>query len=306
MSHLQVSNLIFPEHKTEFDSLGGANFDLFKVFVLKVIGLFIKHQDGRYFLLLSLSEAEHLRSVMHRRHGLPLVEDEVSVDSATDSHTMARLWLLSDISAVIVGSSAGEILNSPTQQSAMVTSFRFLNSETHFDGQSLSVLLRVLDRNACDDREKWWTEVRACRRRRQGELSVSAPVRTAFTCASELKYFEHKAVVQRTQKAMEDKGMRVFDAFRSFNSSNSGTLNCSELYGGLEHLDLRLVPDQIYDLMNRMAEQQVGLASYSEFRKMFHTAEDEVESRGVHASGESSFEKIDPKPIPELHEEKKV
>ena len=56
------------------------------------------------------------------------------------------------------------------QHVAMVQCFRFLNSETHFDDKALTVLLRVLGQDDREHREKWWTEVRACRRRKQEPL----------------------------------------------------------------------------------------------------------------------------------------
>ena len=36
--------------------------------------------------------------------------------------------------------------------------------------------------------------------------------------------------------ALFERGLLVYDAFRAFNSSNSGLLSCSELYGALDFL----------------------------------------------------------------------
>jgi hypothetical protein len=52
----------------------------------------------------------------------------------------------------------------------MVNCFRFLNNDMHFDDKALTVLLRVLSDDDKEYREKWWTEVRACRRRKQESL----------------------------------------------------------------------------------------------------------------------------------------
>ena len=91
--------------------------------------------------------------------------------------------------------------------------------------------------------------------------------------------------------------MFVFDAFRAFNSSHSGLLSCSEFYGGLEWLNIRLTPDQIYDLVRKIAVDNEGLISYLDFKRVFQGADDEFESRGEDAD---SFGVVQPKKIPEL------
>ena len=60
-----------------------------------------------------------------------------------------------------------------SQYASMVQCFRFLNSETFFDDKALTVLLRVLCEDDKEYREKWWTEVRACRRRKQEPLGAA-------------------------------------------------------------------------------------------------------------------------------------
>lgn len=303
---------------------GGITYIVFKRMVISIILMFIRENDGRYYVLLSLPEAEHMRGVFHSRVGVPLlgmvnesvtefvmedgnlVEKQVAPSKPVNegASTFASLWLLSDSTDVLLESSHRSTTASAPQHAAMCNSFRYLNSDVFFDSQSLSVLLRLLDTNSCSEREKWWTDIRSCRRRRQVELTNTAPIRTVFSSPSEFKYLEFKAIVQRVLYGLQQKGMLVFDAFRSFNSSNTGFMNCSELYGGLESLGIKLVPDQIYDIVRKVGIEQVGLISYADFRRVFHTSEEDVESRGVSADGgNSSFETVEPKPIPELFEE---
>ena len=66
---------------------------------------------------------------------------------------------------------------------------------------------------------------------------------------------EFRAVVERVQYAFREKGMLVFDAFRAMNSSNSGLMTCSELYGGLEFLGIQFSPEQVYELVRKVARR---------------------------------------------------
>jgi hypothetical protein len=84
-----------------------------------------------------------------------------------------------------------------------------------------------------------------------------------FNTTTEFQFMEFKAVVDRVQWALRERGMLVFDAFRAFNSSNSGLMTCSELYGGLDFLGIPFTPEQVYDLVRKVAIQNdVSLFCY--------------------------------------------
>ena len=249
--YVSVSDLLL-----KYDTrLSGFTYDVFKIMVKDLANQF-KKQEGRYYVLLSLEEAEHFRGVIHGRRGLPLLPSETNTSApltAMVAKTTAALWVLADTSAFMLGASSGFTPAPPAQHSAMLNSFRFMNSDVFFDDKSLAVLLRVLEGNSCEEREKWWTDVRACRRRRQIACDATMPVVTVFNTTTEFQFMEFKAVVDRVQWALREKGMLVFDAFRAFNSSNSGLMTCSELYGGLDFLGIPFTPDQVYDLVKKLA-----------------------------------------------------
>ena len=235
----------------------GVTYDVFKTMVKELANQF-KKQEGRYYVLLSLEEAEHFRGVIHGRRGLPLLPSESTASATTGAmvaKTTAALWVLADAEATLLGASRGFTAAPPAQHSAMLNSFRFMNSDVFFDYKSLTVLLRLLELSSCDDRNKWWTDVRACRRRRQIAPNASMPVSILFNTTTEFQFMEFKAVVDRVQWALREKGMLVFDAFRAFNSSNSGLMTCSELYGGLDFLGIPFTPDQVYDLVKKLSIQ---------------------------------------------------
>ena len=255
----------------------GFDFEIFKTMVKDLANQF-KKQEGRYYVLLSLEEAEHFRAVIHGRKNKRLllsecqdvtsVTGDVNIDMNMTMNmnmnnnnsnknniavTTAALWVISDFNAFMLGSSYGFSPAPSAQQSAMVNSFRFLNSDVYFDDKSITVLLRVLEGNTCEGREKWWTDVRACRRRRQIACDATMPVGTVFNTTTEFQFMEFKAVVERVRWALKEKGFLVFDAFRAFNSSNSGLMTCSELYGGLDFLGIPFTSEQVYDLVRKVA-----------------------------------------------------
>ena len=64
--------------------------------------------------------------------------------------------------------------------------------------------------------------------------------------------------------------MNVLDAFRAFDYANNGQLSCSELYGGLDWLGLRVTPGQIYDIVRNIDKENTGMVNFTEFRDAFH------------------------------------
>jgi hypothetical protein len=228
---------------------GGFTFGVFKEMILELAQQFRK-QEGRFYVLLSLDEAEHFRGFMHARKGQSLIEGEKGAAS-----TAAALWMMGDYDATLLEASSGFVAASGSQQSAMIDCYRFMNSDTYYNNISLTVLLRTLESDPCESREKWWTIVRACRRRRQVSIDSTIPISTVFSTKDEFEFMEFKAIIKRVQTGLQDRGMLIFDAFRSFNSSNSGLLSCSEFYGAMEYLGITFTPQQVYDIVRKVAVQ---------------------------------------------------
>ena len=293
------------------DVTNGTGFDQVRR-IIEMNAMAFRKQEGRFYVLLSLDEAEHMRSVLHQRVGycltttnlLPYGGSNQPAAEGTPSNTLATLWSFNDDSAFLLGSNIRNL--SPVtgrQHRAMISSYRFVNSGMYFDDHSLMQLFRILRSSPCEEREAWWSDVRACRRRVQIPMDASVPVGKLFSIQDEYVFLEYKAVIHVIRMGLQEKGMYVFDAFRAFNSSNTGLLTCSELYGATEWLGLPFTPNQIYDLVKRIGIDHYGLVSYEDFKRAFFGADDDIESRGVTAH---SFGIVPPKPIPEIFERKKV
>ena len=128
-------------------------FDRFRALVKDLASQF-KKDEGRYYVLLSLEEAEHFRGFLHGRYGEPLVPTEETLETLSLMSspagkdvlrvTTAALWVVADAAAFLLTDSFGFAAAPPAQHAAMVNSYRYLNSDEHFDDQGIIVLLRLL------------------------------------------------------------------------------------------------------------------------------------------------------------------
>jgi hypothetical protein len=300
----------------------GINFPAFKAVVASLTAQFKRSENtgGKYYALLSLEEAEHLRGVFHARKGAPVIPKEsipaghnahaaaavaasaptntngkggaqttadtmmaeaagvanwfmaVSKDAAHaieesmharhrrgENITYVALWMLSDDKMTMLDQTERKTVPSERQQVthphhiSMTNCYRFVNSDTHYSDSAIAVLLRVMEENPMNERLQWWIDIRATRRRRQIPIDKSMPIHHMFDSPNEYAFMAFKGHVTRVLLELQDKGMLVFDAFRAFNYSNSGALNCSELYGGMEFLGIPFTPEQIYDFMRQLS-----------------------------------------------------
>jgi Ca2+-binding EF-hand superfamily protein len=284
-------------------SYNGITYGLFRQIFMDLERSF-RYMDDRCYILLSLEEAEHMRGILHSRDTTydTLIPEE-GYDNTPDARvTTCALWLMGDHDATLLAHSKGwkkKPVNGPHQ--SMVSCFRYINSDIYFNANSLILLLRVLEVNTCENREKWWTDIRACRRRRQVSWDISVPISTVFQTVTEIEYVEYAVTISRIQSELQEKGMLLYDAFRAMNSSASGLLSCSELFGGLDFLDIPFEKEEVYALVRKLSVQNDGTVSYVDFKRTFATSDSELESRNAGDEG-TFFETIPPHKIPELHE----
>jgi Ca2+-binding EF-hand superfamily protein len=296
-------DIITLQYKDLMLSKGGFTFGVFQEFV-KNLTMMFKKQVGKFYVLLSLQEAEHFRGILHSRQHLPLVSTEMQVPSPGST---ACLWFMQENEMTILATSKGFSPASSSNHNSMVNSFRFMNSDTHYSEKGLTILLRVLEGEKIENRESWFLDVRQCRRRRQVAIDATLPIDTVFNTKAEFEFMEYKTTINRFQVALEDTGMGLSDAFRAINSSNSGLITCSELYGGLEFFGIPFTPQQVYDFVKKITIHNEGLISYEDFRLALCGAEKDsdkdTDSSRVEDVGDNSgamFEPIPPRMIPEL------
>jgi len=160
--------------------------------------------------------------------------------------------------------------------------------------------LRVLQSTDCQKRLDFFTQVRACRRRQQNSIESQA-ISRLFTTPDEFYLLNQRALYSQIRERLEERGLGIRDAFIAFDYNNDAILTCSELYGGLEWLGLRLTPEDIYSMVQDMNTSQKGTILYKEFKAALKDPyADENAPDRIAAVGVFDKVRIEPKQIVEL------
>ena len=141
---------------------------------------------------------------------------------------------------------------------------RFLSSETDYTPRAQHLLLRCLQANEPKERQAFFSEVRACRRRRQDAwegYEVAAILREP----SEFALFELRALLAATHRRLRARGLAPRQAFHAFNSSRTGLMSCSELYSSLRWLQLQPSVDLVHEAMRRLDTDDDGCLTVDDF-----------------------------------------
>jgi len=186
-------------------------------------------QEGRYFVGLSLEEAEHLRGCMHLMgaHDSRFDSSYFALRSITNRESVLNNSLLDTYGKP----PEGKVHQLHTVEELL----RFLNCSEGFQHRDLNILLRALHPTDKGNRLPWWLDVRSCRRRAQTPYE-QLPIARVFITASEFDSIKVKALVSRLRWALVKLRMSPADAFRKINTLQTGTLTKAELQNGLEWL----------------------------------------------------------------------
>lgn len=118
---------------------------------LKLIG--DDKKDQRYFVLLSLEEAESIRAALHvavHRGSLSVIpEGRVAIALR---HVASKFALLDSSHHFNVEKQRLVMIHGVRQQTAL-SCYRFLNSEIHFSERQVALLIRALQGNDCNSRK---------------------------------------------------------------------------------------------------------------------------------------------------------
>lgn len=204
---------------------------------------------GKYLVVLSLIEAESLRRVLHVRKNRPLVPG---------AQVIGQLRINN---GPIIDTTADFIQTPEYQLTSWLQCARFFDSCYQYTPRQLNLLLRVLQSTECKKRLDFFTQVRACRRRQQSSIENQAIARL-FSTPDEFYLLNQRALYSQIRERLEERGLGIRDAFIAFDYNNDAILTCSELYGGLDWLGLKLTPEDIYSMVHDMNTSQKGTILY--------------------------------------------
>jgi hypothetical protein len=223
-------------------------------------------QNGRYYVGVSLAEAESIRVAMHfsdcdeRSNGDIVKFKNVQVALRIAGGTLLEGSRRYAPAGVFQGATAEQC-------------FRFLDSQLDFEEREVSLLLRALQEAPCDKRAAFFDAVRNCRRRPRIPWQET-PLAKALTTADEFHLLASRALTARVRAQLKRKRMRLLDCFRAFDVERAGSLLYESLYGGLSWLGVELSPTQMLDLAKRVNVSGTGVVSREEFEIAFGPDDD--------------------------------
>jgi hypothetical protein len=264
-------------------------------------------QGGRYFIAVSLLEAETLRRVIHlsQPHPMQPLHTMRPVVPAQPFPGDCAIALHSQLSGRILDKSSRFIATSNYHRNSAFATFSFIDSQINYSLNQKAMLLRALRNVPPAEREEWFNDVRMCRRRKQTNLA-STSVHMIFTLDDEFDLLQTRAVTLRIQTLIRDKGMRARDAFFTFNASNTGVMTCTELNSGLHWLGVELTVDQLHALVRSVDSDHDGLINVEDFKRAFEivNTDDTDEPEMLASAGDDdqlSRPTIPLRPVKELH-----
>ena len=219
-------------------------------------------EKGRYFVALSLAEAETVRRIMHVNGASIGVEMRLRLlpaDFATVDHLTAT-------SIVVPRDDQGateEYMAVETKQC-----LRYFDGEMTFTEQDIGVLVRALQRSTCRRRTIFFENVLGCRRRLRQKWESSALAKV-FSLRSEFHLLKQRAEVVRMRLAIHAAALTLYEAFQAINSSKNGLLKPAELYGAMDFLGIAGVNEtDIIDVFRVSDADGDGNLSFGEFAAM--------------------------------------
>jgi Ca2+-binding EF-hand superfamily protein len=228
---------------------------------------YMRMQQGRYQVALTLHEAESIRGIMHMHLGGPIIPLSptaiaLRVNASGSVMDSTQSWY-----------PAGEYQATLEQQL-----YRFVDSDMGFKEREAHMLLRALQPNPCDEREIWWSEIRSCRLRTLIDWKLS-PLKLVFTVPDEYYLLQYRAYIARIRGILRQRQMGLLDAYRLFDVDRSGDVSYEEFYGAITWLGLgdQCTGLQVQEMCLAMDPGKTGMILYPDFVRHLRDPNEEFE-----------------------------
>lgn len=250
--------------------------------------LYYRVQAGRFYVALSLFEAECMRAVMHQQTHLPLIPGkDTAVALRTDRTTLDTTY--------------GYEPAQGFQDSTAMSCFRFIDSQLNYQPREVSLVLRALQENELEKRYNFFVEVRSNRRRNQKDPATTA-LSKVFITADEHHLLNYKIAAGRITAMLKSRGMYPRDCFAAVDLNRDGLLNYEDLKRGLDWLGLKLDQVLLLGFMKELDKDRDGYINLDEFKSAVGFEDD-----GTMAANAAAFNNGMPlPPMPSTDKEKKT
>lgn len=214
--------------------------------------MFYRVQAGRYYVIMSLFEAECMRAAMHQQSALPLIPGRDTSVALRTERTM-------------LDATFGYEPAQSFQHNTAYSCFRFIDSQVNYQPRELTLLLRALQNNELERRYNFFVEVRSNRRRKQIDPATTA-LSKVFITADEHHLLNYKIAAGRITALLKSRGMYPRDAFGAIDRDRDGLLKSEDLRRGMEWLGLKLDAALLAGFMKELDKDKDGYITLDEFK----------------------------------------
>lgn len=253
--------------------------------------LFPVHQ-GRYWVAVSLAEAETLRRILHLRQSRPLLDQgattlaggcELALHMSQPGAAGLPGSTLLDASRGWRGGASGTGATNH-EMSLALGCYRFFDGDMHYNRATLAQLVRALHQASIHDREMFFSTTILARRRMEKRWQET-PLSSVFSIVDEWANLKQNAQAAFIRLALKRRKLTPWEAFVAFNADNNSRLSPSELYGALTWLEVpELTAEDVVDFFELADTNRDGMIDYAEYMALF-----EEDSKLQNRSGDSQL-----------------
>jgi len=280
-------------------------------------GHFLPSHSDRYFVALSLLEAETILRVLHIRGSEALLNKRCIAGASCSPEVAIRFSPLSTPGLERMGdggvafgassgwqappeansSNLGSIARTgATSAEAAVShsTFRFFDCDMHYSEPQVNVLIRSLQTSSTLCRERFFTSTIGVRRRMARKWQ-DTPLAKVFLLEDEYAALKRRAQACFVRNKLKEKGLKNWDAFVAFDSNDKGHLSPDDIYGALRYLGMPdLTPSDVADFLEAGDTKRNGMLDYKEYLGMLGGEDEDGEITDDKKVGESdtSIEKV--------------
>lgn len=304
---LKVDNTTLDAIIKEFGDPGAKRISLAGFKAALTSGRLRQVEKGRYWVMLSLAEAETLRRILHVRKSKPLVSESNSEIALRYSPASAPGAPVVGDSGVIFDSSSGwrkgVVANTRAiayQCSVVHNLLRLFDCDMHFPDAALNTMIRALQSTSVHERERFFHNNIGCRRRMVQKWQET-PLSKVFTVRDEWAVLKHQAYSTFFREAIKARNLTQFEAFSAFDADGNGLLGPAEIYGALRWLGhVSCTTHDVVDFLFAADTNKDGMLDYHEYSAMLrgnkdHTPEEQDEEEEERERGDkNTIAKIEP------------